>query len=692
MNKNNLKVIIFIFTLVGFYFCLQGISYSVTTQECLMCHSQKDLTKKTKDGRTISLFTDLAILKKSTHGKFECISCHSDIKEVPHQEKLKTVECEKCHATAVDSYKNSVHSAELVKIGLTPVGCSGCHGVHDIKKKDASSGHQRCQKCHSETYMSYSNSLHGKALLKGDTDAPVCIDCHKSHDILSKKDPKSPVYRLNVAHTCAVCHADPKIVERRQITLPTPYQFYEKSVHGRAIVQKGIAMAAVCSDCHESHGLKRMSDPASSIYKTNVPRTCSKCHFGIYKVYQESIHGKALGRGIMDSPTCIDCHGEHTIKAPGEPTSAEYSALISRESCQRCHGDERIAARYGIPTDRLKSYLSSYHGLAFKAGYYVAANCISCHGSHDILPSIDPRSLVHKNNLTQTCGKCHPGVTENVARGSIHLQPSKEKDVAVYYTRLIYLFLIGSIIGIMFLHNSVIVFKYIRDKFREEKDGRYVVRFTINEIIQHMILSITFTLLVITGFAIKFPESIWAELLARLGMSEFVRGIIHRISAVALIILSFYHAGYLFLTKRGRCELSALLPRIKDLKDALQNLKYHISGGEHPKYDRYDYTEKGEYWALVWGTIIMVMTGLILWFPEIAMKYFPKWIIDVAETVHYYEAWLATLAIIVWHMFYAIYHPEDYPLSLSWLTGRMLESEYKKRHPLEYERIKAKKG
>jgi cytochrome b subunit of formate dehydrogenase len=160
-----------------------------------------------------------------------------------------------------------------------------------------------------------------------------------------------------------------------------------------------------------------------------------------------------------------------------------------------------------------------------------------------------------------------------------------------------------------------------------------------------------------------------------------------------MIISSIAQVIYFIFSKRGREEVRALIPRVKDLTDCWQNMLYHMKAApEPPKYDRYDYTEKAEYLALIWGTFVMIITGIVLWFPEHFVFFGADWFFDVVQVVHYYEAWLATLAIFVWHMFFVMYHPKEYPLSMVFLKGRMTEEEWHHRHPLEYERKKQKEN
>lgn len=124
----------------------------------------------------------------------------------------------------------------------------------------------------------------------------------------------------------------------------------------------------------------------------------------------------------------------------------------------------------------------------------------------------------------------------------------------------------------------------------------------------------------------------------------------------------------------------------------MQNVGYHMGLTKHkPRFDRYDYTEKLEYWALLWGTVVMFLTGLIMWFPAEAAAWLgvgKPWV-DVSTVIHFYEAWLATLAILVWHLFFVIFHPKEYPMSTTWLTGNLSLEAMEERHPQELERLKA---
>jgi len=119
-----------------------------------------------------------------------------------------------------------------------------------------------------------------------------------------------------------------------------------------------------------------------------------------------------------------------------------------------------------------------------------------------------------------------------------------------------------------------------------------------------------------------------------------------------------------------------MLPEVRDVRNGLQTVGYNLGRRrELPLYPKFNYAEKVEYWSLVWGGIIMIVTGIVLWAHNLMLQHFPKWVIDVATAIHYYEAILATLAILVWHFYAVIFDPDIYPLKWTFWTGRAPEHE-----------------
>ncbi len=221
-------------------------------------------------------------------------------------------------------------------------------------------------------------------------------------------------------------------------------------------------------------------------------------------------------------------------------------------------------------------------------------------------------------------------------------------------------------------------------------EGKEYLRMTLNERVQHFVLLSSFITLVITGFALKFPESLWVtwiRLILGEGAYQF-RGDLHRIAAVLMVAVSLYHLGYIVFTKRGREFVADMWFKKTDISDITKTLKYYFNRTkERPKYRRFSYIEKMEYWAVVWGTVIMGGTGSVLWFENTFMPVISNSGMDIATAIHYYEAILASLAILVWHFYFVIYNPDVYPMNKAWFTGTLTKEEMELEHTLWLEEI-----
>ena len=679
-----------------------------TSQDCLVCHSDQALTME-KSGKPVSLFVDSAKLERSAHKLLSCIQCHKrfNANEVPHAKVIKQVQCQTCHDAS--DYKKSIHAtvrkAYAAKAKKTVAAeCKDCHGTHEIlsprnTQSPTSRMHlsETCGKCHQLEDTHFSQSAHGVALAQGVKGAPVCIDCHGEHNVEPVTSKDSPVYKTREAKICESCHLDNPDVRQRVGPSAGFIASYDKSVHGIAL-QKGNDDAATCSNCHGAHDMQKGSDLRSPMNKLNIPQTCAKCHADVAKTYNESIHGKAILRANRDAPVCTDCHGEHQILAPTDPRSRVAAKNVSVQVCAVCHNSVPLTQKYALAGERFKTFEDSYHGLASRAGSVEVANCASCHGYHSIKPSSDPTSTIHKANLAVTCGKCHPGANENFGRGSVHVIVAADSERVLYWIRAFYISLIVVLIGGMFFHNLIDFVK--KSKIRLAiRQGRIMpevygpslyLRMTLTERLQHGVLLVSFFTLVITGFMLRFPDAWWVLLIRQISEKVFdIRSITHRIAGVVMVAASLYHLYYILFVPRGKQLIRDLRPRIQDLRDAAALALYNLGiSKSKPKFGRFGYVEKMEYWALVWGVVIMAGTGVIMWFDNFFMGAITKLGWDVSQTIHYYEAWLATLAIFVWHIYYVIFNPNVYPMSLAWLTGRLTEAEMAEEHELELEQFR----
>ena len=641
-------------------------------QDCLVCHG--DASMKSASGH--SLHVDGAKFKASMHSALGCTDCHVGIKEYPHP-KVRKPTCTSCHEEPASQLPKSVHAV----LGSGIDSCVACHGsAHEVQEA-AKVLPQQCSTCHEDATHGYSLGVHAVARKDGDKQAPTCVACHGGpHQILPSSDPNSPVSHARIPGTCATCHAQKFVMEREGVSTQ-PYYSYQESVHGKA-VEAGSAKAAVCTDCHGVHEIRSASDEKSSIFKFKVPETCAKCHGGVEAEFIQSIHGQAITHGNSQAPVCTDCHGIHSIKAHTDPNSPVSAQNVAQFTCARCHEGVRLSQEFGLQGRRASTYLASYHGLASRLGSQVVANCASCHGTHSIFPSSDPRSTIHPNNLARTCGQCHPGVTEKFASGKVHVDAPLSADVgskAVRWIRRFYLSMIFVVIGGMLAHNFIIW----RAKViaRRKLEHRFVTRMPLRFRWQHAALLTSFTALVLTGFALKFPDSWYASMLS---LGEQKRHLFHRIAAVVLIGVSLYHLFDVIVTREGRKLARDLFPTLDDARGAWQNVAYYLGlTPRKPEFPRFSYAEKAEYWALVWGMIVMAVTGIMLWAKVFVGNHMARWWLDVATAIHLYEAILATLAIIVWHFYQVFFDPDVYPMNWAWWDGKMTLHHYREEHGLD---------
>jgi formate dehydrogenase gamma subunit len=243
----------------------------------------------------------------------------------------------------------------------------------------------------------------------------------------------------------------------------------------------------------------------------------------------------------------------------------------------------------------------------------------------------------------------------------------------------------------MLFHNLLDWLRKLRRHIAQYGSLTTPLRLTLNQRVQHLILLLSFLLLAVTGFALKFPGSFWAEPIVRWEKDFPLRGLIHRIAGVVLIAAGFYHLIYLLFTVEGRKSLRAMLPKTRDARQAVQTVGYNLGyRRELPSYSRFNYAEKVEYWALVWGTVVMGITGILLWAHNFVLRYLPSSWLQVATAVHYYEAILATLAIVVWHFYAVIFDPEVYPLKWTLVNGRAPEHEVREGEEAEPETAEPK--
>jgi len=525
--------------------------------------------------------------------------------------------------------------------------CLECHGQNDLTKTNAAG----------QSLSLFVDEAKFKASVH---QTNLCVDCHQ--DLRFRWEHPDDGHAAEPVN-CATCH------QRASET-------YDASAHAIAL-RNGTLASATCKDCHGHHEVPHLGDPGSPVNASQLIATCAQCHTEAASDLEESSHGKGVARGHRDAPNCLDCHSGHQI----ESLKAASPLKISHDICGKCHASERLNTRFRLPHRQVDTFFESYHGLAAQGGSTKAANCASCHGWHKILPSTDPQSTVHKANLIKTCGQCHPGIGSNFASGKVHFDDSSDSEVGLVvnrWVRRIYIGMIVVTVGLLGAHNGLAFYRKVRATLRAK--NRTVVRMDASQRRQHLVLLTSFILLAITGFALKFPDAWYSRALG----TEEIRSWLHRIAGVVLLAAGAWHVVYLALYAEGRRLFRDLLPKPQDWTDVKTNVR-HLTGRspERARFGRFGYPEKFEYWAVVWGTILMGVTGLVIWFKVDFTQWFPRWIVEVATTIHYYEAILACLAIIIWHFYHVFFDPEVYPGNFAWLDGKVTPEWQHHEHPLE---------
>ncbi|MGO8717984.1 MAG: cytochrome c3 family protein [Acidobacteriaceae bacterium] len=360
--------------------------------DCLACHADKTMVNAA--GKSVAV--DAQRFHSSIHGVLSCTDCHTSITGFPHPDHPAAVVCATCHADEAKGLAGSVHA---------------------------------------------SASTH------------PCLSCHGNpHAIFPKNDPRSAVYPLNIPRTCGSCHGSEALAKK--YGLQNVYSVYMDSIHGYAVSEEGLLVAANCMSCHGSHHILSHKDPQSPTYKANIPNTCGTCHGGVKAEYLGGIHGKQVASGNMKAPVCTDCHTAHAIL---QPTLASFR-MQSTPICGSCHKEQ------------LATYRDTFHSqLGLLGGYVETARCWDCHGAHEVLPASDPRSPVAPANLIKTCGKCHANANASFVQYQPHANPRNRKlNPALYYIRLFMNLLLWGVLGFFALHTLL---WFIRSKREQDKNG-----------------------------------------------------------------------------------------------------------------------------------------------------------------------------------------------------------------------------
>jgi cytochrome b subunit of formate dehydrogenase len=557
--------------------------------------------------------------------------------------------------------------------------CLKCHNDEDEKTSERDDGTIVDIFVDKERFE---HSVHGEQ---------PCVGCHNSikkaiHEIPLPKSIGCVACHLKIAE---VQHGSAAPEYRRLDAVLAQIDGYMSSVHARPNLLDQSRTNATCYDCHHGHDIGTVGSAARAEHRSRNHEVCGRCHEEQKEHYAGSVHGTAvIERQDADAAICSDCHTPHNIDSPEQTTVK----LAITESCGSCHEKQ------------VETYEKSYHGQVVRLGYTHTAKCYDCHGGHGIMDVDDPASKVHPDNRLETCRQCH----ENAPAGFLGFHAHGDANDFENYPEMwiaarFMEFLIVAVFLFFWTHMLFWIYREWRDR-REGKGYRvdpehppqiYFRRFGVGWRLAHGVLAIAVMVLVLTGTAVLFGAQPWAQYVMNLLGGPKVAAVIHRVAAVTFAGIFFGHLvvaifNILRAGKRFRWfGPTSMLPNWQDLRDIGAMFKWFVGVAPRPKFDRWSYWEKFDYWAPFWGMMIIGLSGLMLWFPTVTASFLPGWVFNVATIVHAEEAILAAVFLFTVHYFNVHFRPEKWPMDIVMATGAVPLEEFKHEHALEYARLEA---
>ncbi|MEO5334250.1 MAG: cytochrome b/b6 domain-containing protein [Magnetococcus sp. YQC-5] len=573
-----------------------------------------------------------------------CLECHdgSKVIEVPN----------------TSAYAQAGEKRALTPLSQAPYGRS----VHS---------RMRCTECHTRITNPKPPHQVGK---------PDTIDCAACHESLAQSSPQPTPATLNVL---------------------SHIKNYQHSIHARANRDHPDFLNATCNDCHDSHTFTLVpqdkTSPELATWKATIPEMCGKCHEDELEDYSASVHSfEFYKKKNAKSAVCTDCHTSH-----GDTGGGVIFKLQSIAKCAACHEPQ------------LNTYRNTYHGQIARLGYGHTAKCFDCHARHLTLPVKDAKSLTHPNNRLKTCQKCHDGqhrplATSGFASFTPHAMAHDfNRHPQVWIASRIMEGLLWGVLGFFWLHACLWFYREWRERKHSQSElrvdlaalgidpTRHVRRFSLLWRVTHLLFALLVMILIVTGMTLLKSESGWAAVLIRfLGGPENL-ALIHRVAAVGLLDLFLIHLFYLLqrlLRDRHFKWLGpdSLLPNRKDWMDCRDMFKWFVGMGPKPRFERWTYFEKFDYWAVFWGMTVMGTSGLVMAFPHLAGTYLEGWVFNVAILVHGQEALLAVLFLFTVHFFNNHFRPAKLPPpEIVMFTGTQSLTDFQQDHPAHFERLLA---
>jgi len=543
--------------------------------------------------------------------------------------------------------------------------------------------------------------------------AMPCVSCHS--DIADNAE-KGNAHAKNTAETlkkvdCAGCHEElwdqtqkrGRAAEKPRLGLVAKnIEAYKKSFHAKPSSDDASKPNAACDNCHDTHVFNVPADKKSAQntqWRLAIPTLCgASCHTDQLETYQGSVHGQENAKKMLaQAAVCSDCHTAHGITN----TSGDAFKLTVSSNCGSCH------------TEKLESYRDTFHGQISSLGYSYTAKCYNCHGSHDIARVDDKASKMHPDNRMKTCQTCHnakkglPDVPAAFAtyqpHGNAH-DFQKYPQIWVAWQIMVQL-LVGTF-GFFWLHTILWFYREYQerkklngqphikaDSIPAKWAGKHIQRFSPIWRIAHLTFALSLMTLTLTGMPLFYSSTTWAPMIMQALGGPHTAGIIHRVAAVVFAGVFFWHLFYMVLRLSkdfGKFKIfgpDSMVPNLQDGKDMLAMFQWFFGMGPRPKFDRWTYWEKFDYWAPFWGVTIIGVSGLVMWLPGLFGSFLPGWVFNVAAIFHGEEAFLAVVFLFTVHFFNNHFRPDKFPLEVVMFTGTFSLEEFKHDHAVEYQRL-----
>lgn len=517
----------------------------------------------------------------------------------------------------------------------------------------------------------------------------ACTDCHERSEVAVV--PHQPVSRVNCARQCHL--SDPNGIDRR---------FSHEPIRGM-----------LDDSSHTLKTLKSLDFQGGPLLGDNQS-ACLYCHDEPYFRLPLDVAPQLAGTMQRGMDRCNVCHAE-TV-----PIDIEYDLnhVLARlqssrtpieiaQTCAVCHSDSKVKSEHEM-SDAVASYVRSFHGKATLLGEHHTADCLSCHvrsgeNAHLMLGQENPLSSVNKANVANSCRstQCHPGADPTFATAAVHLDISTAHGTIEYALAAIFIFLtimtFGPSAALVILdllqiivgrvhHPSPRIEKLTHELMATSEGRQRLKRFSVTQRVEHWSLTILFITLVLTGFPMKFADRAWAAFLVNMFGGLGIARTVHHWAGILLFLGFSVHVLEVVISSLrtarktgpdgqpiGIVKAWLSMPMWispQDIRKTMQLFAHLLFlRRERPTFGRFSPAEKFEYLGVFWGTMLLGLTGALLWGEQYASHFLTGKTFNLATIAHTFEAFLAVIHVGILHIYNVIFAPKVFPLSRATITG-----------------------